>query len=99
LGTPLGAPVWRSVAFMCRSIKILRPPYAAGVTDEDVHAAALQYVQTVSGFRHPAEPAMDAFNQAVADITAITAGLLATLETTTADSAGLMPQHPGWPAP
>lgn len=79
---------------MCRSIKILRPPYAAGATDEDVHAAALQYVQTVSGFRHPAGPAADAFNQAVADITAATAGLLARLEAATADPVGLTSQRP-----
>ena len=38
---------------MCRDIKILRPPYAASVTDQDVQAAAIQYVQTVSGFRRP----------------------------------------------
>jgi len=39
---------------MCRSIKTLRPPYAEAVTDDDVHAAALQYVRKISGFRAPA---------------------------------------------
>ena len=39
---------------MCRSIKTLRPPYAEAVTDADVHAAALQYVRKISGFRAPA---------------------------------------------
>ena len=39
---------------MCRSIKTLRPPYAEVVTDEDMRAAALQYVRKISGFRAPA---------------------------------------------
>ncbi|MEJ7703763.1 MAG: DUF2277 family protein [Geodermatophilaceae bacterium] len=39
---------------MCRSIKTLRPPFTEGVTDDDVRAAALQYVRKVSGFRAPA---------------------------------------------
>ena len=39
---------------MCRSIKTLRPPYADVVTDEDMRAAALQYVRKISGFRAPA---------------------------------------------
>ncbi len=30
---------------MCRSIKTLRPPMAETVTDDDVRAAALQYVR------------------------------------------------------
>src|SRR5215472_6839149 len=34
---------------MCRSIKTLRPPYAEQVTDEDIRAAALQYVRKISG--------------------------------------------------
>ena len=38
---------------MCRSIKTLRLPYTEGVTDEDVRAAALQYVRKISGFRQP----------------------------------------------
>ena len=39
---------------MCRSIKTLRPPYAEAVTDDDMRAAALQYVRKISGFRAPA---------------------------------------------
>ena len=50
---------------MCRSIKTLRAPYAERVTDEDMHAAALQYVRKVSGFRAPAAHNADAFNEAV----------------------------------
>jgi hypothetical protein len=65
---------------MCRSIKTLRPPYAEAVTDDDMHAAALQYVRKVSGFRAPAARNAAAFDQAVAEITASTARLLAALE-------------------
>jgi hypothetical protein len=39
---------------MCRSIKTLRPPFAEQVTDDDIRAAALQYVRKISGFRAPA---------------------------------------------
>jgi len=65
---------------MCRNIKILRAPYAVGVTDEDVHAAALQYVRTVGGVRLPPPHNEEAFNQAVDLITAVTRDLLAGLE-------------------
>jgi hypothetical protein len=65
---------------MCRSIKTLRPPYAEQVTDDDIHAAALQYVRKISGFRSPAGHNAEAFEQAVNDITAASARLLAALE-------------------
>ena len=65
---------------MCRSIKTLRPPYAEIVTEADMRAAALQYVRKVSGFRTPATKNAEAFNQAVDEIAASTARLLATLE-------------------
>jgi hypothetical protein len=65
---------------MCRSIKTLRPPYAEVVTDEDMRAAALQYVRKVSGFRAPAARNAAAFDQAVDEIAAATARLLEALE-------------------
>jgi hypothetical protein len=65
---------------MCRSIKTLRPPYAEQVTDSDVHAAALQYVRKISGFRAPAAHNAAAFEQAVDEVAAATARLLASLE-------------------
>ena len=74
---------------MCRNIKTLRAPYAVGVTDEDVRAAALQYVRTVGGFRLPAPHNAEAFNQAVETITAATQGLLAQLEDNPGDSVAL----------
>jgi hypothetical protein len=65
---------------MCRSIKTLRPPFAEQVTDQDVRAAALQYVRKVSGFRAPAAHNEAVFDQAVDDIAAATATLLDSLQ-------------------
>lgn len=65
---------------MCRSIKTLRPPYAEAVTEADMRAAALQYVRKVSGFRAPAARNAAAFSQAVEEVAASTARLLAALE-------------------
>ena len=79
--------MWRNVGLMCRNIKILRAPYAVGVTDDDVHAAALQYVRTVGGVRLPGPHHEEAFNQAVETISAATRDLLARLEAS-ADPAG-----------
>jgi hypothetical protein len=64
---------------MCRNIKTLRAPYAVGVTDDDVHAAALQYVRTVGGIRIPSPNHAEAFNQAVDAISVATRALLAGL--------------------
>jgi hypothetical protein len=69
---------------MCRSIKTLRPPYTEAVTDDDVRAAALQYVRKISGFRAPAAHNAAAFTSAVDAVAEATAGLLATLEVRTA---------------
>ncbi len=65
---------------MCRSIKTLRPPYADQVTDEDIRAAALQYVRKISGFRTPAGHNSDAFGHAVDAVAAATATLLGQLQ-------------------
>lgn len=61
---------------MCRSIKTLRPPYVEDVTEEDVRAAALQYVRKVSGFRQPSRVNSEAFDRAVAEITKTSSTLL-----------------------
>ncbi|GGL00582.1 hypothetical protein Sme01_40540 [Sphaerisporangium melleum] len=65
---------------MCRSIKTLREPYTSDVTDEDVRAAALQYVRKISGFRAPSARNTEAFERAVESITAATTTLLAELQ-------------------
>jgi hypothetical protein len=64
---------------MCRSIKKLRnaePP----TTEDDIRAAALQYVRKVSGYRVPAKRNEVAFDAAVADVAASTARLLDLLD-------------------
>ncbi|MGK4585592.1 DUF2277 domain-containing protein [Kitasatospora sp. HPMI-4] len=65
---------------MCRSIKTLRPPVMPEVTQEDVHAAALQYVRKVSGFRAPAAHNREVFDRAVAAVAEATRELLEDLE-------------------
>ncbi|OII62255.1 hypothetical protein BJP40_29600 [Streptomyces sp. CC53] len=66
---------------MCRSIKTLRPPaLPEKATEEDIHAAALQYVRKVSGFRAPAAHNREVFEQAVADVADATRRLLDGLE-------------------
>ena len=61
---------------MCRSIRTLRPPYAEAVTEDDIRAAALQYVRKVSGFRAPASHNSEAFERAVDEVAAATEQLL-----------------------
>jgi hypothetical protein len=66
---------------MCRNIKILynfEPP----TTDDEVHAAALQYVRKVSGMTKPSKANEEAFAQAVEDVAAVTRDLLGKLVTT-----------------
>jgi hypothetical protein len=65
---------------MCRNIKTLynfEPP----VTEDEVRAAALQYVRKISGFNKPSKANEAAFNAAVDAITAVSRALLQTLET------------------
>lgn len=61
---------------MCRSIKTLRPPMADQVTDDDITAAALQYVRKISGFRAPAVHNREVFDRAVATVADATRELL-----------------------
>ncbi|MGN9791019.1 DUF2277 domain-containing protein [Streptomyces sp. OZ13] len=66
---------------MCRSIKTLRPPVLPEeATEEDIHAAALQYVRKVSGFRAPAAHNREVFDEAVEEIAEATRRLLEGLE-------------------
>jgi len=65
---------------MCRSIKTLRPPMTLDAGPEDVHAAALQYVRKISGFRAPSARNREAFDAAVAAVSAATQLLLDEIE-------------------
>jgi hypothetical protein len=60
---------------MCRSIKQLRQPDRSP-TDEEIHAAALQFVRKVSGYRKPSRENDAAFNRAVQEVSAATRRLL-----------------------
>ena len=62
---------------MCRSIRTLRTPTPA--TEEEVRAAALQFVRKVSGFRAPAPRNADAFDTAVEEVSTATTRLLGRL--------------------
>ncbi|MER7465279.1 DUF2277 domain-containing protein [Streptomyces sp. NPDC097981] len=62
---------------MCRSIKTLRPPaIPEKATEEEIRAAALQYVRKVSGFRAPAAHNQEVFEAAVEAIAEATQDLL-----------------------
>ena len=65
---------------MCRSIRPLfnfEPP----ATEEEIHAAALQYVRKVSGFTHPSRDNEAAFARAVEEIAETTRRLVGSLST------------------
>ncbi|MPZ49471.1 MAG: DUF2277 family protein [Dehalococcoidia bacterium] len=63
---------------MCRSIKVLRRPEAPA-TQEEVEAAALQFVRKVSGYRLPSRKNEEAFNAAVNEISVSAQRLLESL--------------------
>ena len=68
---------------MCRNIKTLHnfePP----ATEDEVRAAALQYVRKVSGSQKPSKANEAVFEHAVDEVAAITSELLAALVTTAA---------------
>ena len=60
---------------MCRSIKILRNTEIPA-TDEEIRAAALQFVRKVSGYRKPSRLNEEAFERAVDEVTRATQILL-----------------------
>lgn len=64
---------------MCRSIKVLREG-ATPAPDEEIEAAARQFVRKISGFSKPAAHNEDVFDQAVADIAGASQRLLDGLE-------------------
>jgi hypothetical protein len=66
---------------MCRNIRTLHnfePP----ATDDEVRAAAVQYVRKISGFTKPSQANAEAFEQAVDAVAEISARLLDQLVTT-----------------
>jgi hypothetical protein len=63
---------------MCRSIKQLRNAEVPA-TEEEIRAAALQFVRKVSGYRKPSKVNEEAFERAVNEVTEATSKLLAHL--------------------
>ena len=66
---------------MCRNIRTLynfEPP----ATEDEIQAAALQFVRKISGFNKPSKVNEAAFNAAVDDIAGVAGRLLASLEST-----------------
>ena len=63
---------------MCRNITELRGLQPAA-TDEEIEAAARQYIRKVSGITRPSVANVDAFEAAVAEVTATTTRLLSEL--------------------
>jgi hypothetical protein len=64
---------------MCRSIKTLRRP-DGHATEEEIAAAALQFVRKVSGYRAPSQRNSRAFEAAVTDVGRASRRLLDELE-------------------
>jgi hypothetical protein len=65
---------------MCRNIKMLfnfDPP----VTEDEVRAAALQFVRKITGFNKPSKANEAAFKTAIEQVTAVSMQLLSSLET------------------
>ena len=65
---------------MCRNIRTLHN-FAPPATDDEVHAAALQYVRKVSGSTKPSQANQAAFDEAVEAIAETTRELLGRLTT------------------
>jgi hypothetical protein len=65
---------------MCRNIRTLYN-FDPAASDEEVRAAALQYVRKISGFTKPSQANEEAFNRAVDAVTHASMHLLADLST------------------
>ncbi|HEY7631200.1 MAG TPA: DUF2277 domain-containing protein [Thermoleophilaceae bacterium] len=65
---------------MCRNIRTLYN-FEPATTDEEIRAAALQYVRKVSGFTKPSRANEEAFNRAIDEVAHTTAHLLDALVT------------------
>lgn len=74
---------------MCRSIKTLR---GTGPTEEEIRAAALQFVRKVSGYRVPSKANAAAFGAAVEAIADASVRLLAALPDAPRPQAGTRPR-------
>ena len=74
---------------MCRSIKTLRNAEIPA-TEEEIRAAALQFVRKVSGYRKPSKVNEAAFEMAVEDVALVTQKLLENLKMKNSDSMQIL---------
>ncbi|MGM0880238.1 MAG: DUF2277 domain-containing protein [Bacillota bacterium] len=65
---------------MCRNIKTLFN-FDPQVTDDEIHAASLQFVRKISGFNEPSKANEAAFNRAVGQVAEVARNLLDSLVT------------------
>jgi hypothetical protein len=65
---------------MCRNIRTLYN-FEPSATDEEIHAASLQYVRKITGYNKPSKVNEEAFNRAINEITMVTRKLLNEMET------------------
>ena len=65
---------------MCRNIRTLHN-FAPPATDEEIRAAALQYVRKISGSTKPSQANAEAFERAIDEVTAASTKLLSALVT------------------
>ena len=63
---------------MCRSIKTLRREGEVA-TDDEIAAAALQFVRKLSGYRQPSRANTEAFDRAVEDVAKVSRRMLDSL--------------------
>src|SRR6202140_700240 len=76
----INGPVHKRRKRMCRNIKTLfnfEPP----ATEDEIQASALQFVRKLSGFNKPSQANAEAFDRAVAEVSASAHRLLASLHT------------------
>ena len=66
---------------MCRNIRTLHN-FAPPATEDEIRAAALQYVRKISGSTRPSKANAEAFERAVEAVAAVSATLLGELVTT-----------------
>ena len=86
-----------TVLVMCRSITTLRglePP----ATDDEVHAAARQFVRKLSGIRNPTKNTEEPFERAIDEIAVIAARMLTELPPRKQPPKTVSPTRLGHPA-
>ena len=68
---------------MCRNIRTLYN-YEPAASEEEIRAASLQYVRKISGFTKPSQANAEAFEEAVDEVSRVSAELLDRLVTSAA---------------